>query len=149
MNKPVVMAAVGIICILCFSCKEKSANPENQGPVSVSFESSKCMGSVLGKTSASDSVFTYTFTDMLIIDFSVTGNCCPDSNRFSVSSIAGTDTILIAVIDTAQNLCRCLCRYMIHSEFANLPNDHYVVRCTIAPPDGESEQIHCADVYRK
>jgi hypothetical protein len=149
MKKQVVIAVLALIAFFCFSCKEKSANPENQGLISSSFQSSKCMGSALGKASTSDSVFTYTFSDALIIDFSVTGNCCPDSNRFSVSSAIGSDTIVVAVVDTAQNLCRCLCRYMIHSEFMNLPNNHYVVRCTIAAPQGEAEQIHSANVYRK
>jgi hypothetical protein len=148
MKRPVVIAFVILMVLFCFSCKEKSANPENRGPVSSSFQSSKCMGSALSKRSSSDSVFTYTFADALIVDFSVTGNCCPDSDRYSVSSLAGSDTIVIAAIDTAEHLCRCLCRYMIHSEFLNLPNDHYIVKCTIAVPQGEPERIHQVDVHR-
>ncbi len=148
MNKPVLVIAVGLTALLCFSCKEKSANPETQAPGSFSYESSKCMRGVLQKASVSDSVFTYTFSDKLIIDFSVTANCCPDSNRFSVSSTTGIDTIVVAVVDTAQNLCKCICPYMIHAEFGNLPNDHYVVHCTIGNSQGYTDPIHLVNVYK-
>ncbi len=148
MIKPVLVTTIGLITFLCFSCKEKSANPETQNPGSFSFQSSKCMKGVLSKTGISDSIFTYTFNDKLIIDFSVTANCCPDSNRFSVSSASGIDTIVVAVIDSAQDLCNCDCPYMIHAEFENLPNDHYLVRCTIGKPQGGINLIHLAYVYR-
>ncbi len=149
MNKPVLVIAVGLTALLCFSCKEKSANPETQGPVSFSYQYGKCGEHSLQKPTVSDSVFIYTFIDKLIIDFSVRGNCCPDSNRFTVTSTAGTDTIVVAVVDTAQHLCRCICTYMIHAEFGNLPNNHYVVRCTAGVPQGESDLIHLVDVYRE
>ena len=150
MNRRGVISIAVVIAFLFVSCKEKSADPGDQGPVTSSFQSSKCGGGGLLKTMAKDSLFTYTFTDRLVIDFSLSGNCCPDSNRYSVSSVAGTDTIVIAVVDTAEHLCRCMCQYIIRSEFLNLPNDHYVVKCTLTdPPLGEPIQMHRADVYRQ
>jgi hypothetical protein len=147
MNKPVLIAAVGIIALLS-SCTEKSTDPVTKAAPSFSYESSKCLAG-LAKRSLFDSVFVYSFTDTLIIDFSVEANCCPDSNRFEVSWSTVSDTINVSVADTAQNLCRCDCPYLIHAAFANLPNDHYVVRCTIDNYSGVHNPIHLVDVYRK
>jgi hypothetical protein len=122
----------------------------NPYPEVVTFysQSSKCLLNGLSKSADLDSVFTYLFDNNLLIDFSVTANCCPDSNRFSISQITGTDTIIISVADTAQNLCKCVCPYMIHVEFENLSKDHYVVRCRQSNSQGCLDPIYLADVYR-
>jgi hypothetical protein len=113
---------------LCCSCEDKSVNEDQD--VSAIFKQGKC-GETFSKVISqdSDSVFSYSFYSNLIIDFSVNANCCPDSNRFSVTHIISSDTIHITVADTAANLCRCICPYMIQAEFTDLSNDSYVVVC--------------------
>jgi hypothetical protein len=140
---------LGSLILLSLSCEENSTNPENQSPVSFLSQSSGCLSNGLPKANGLDSIFTYSFSGGLILDFSVVANCCPDSNRFSVSHIAGTDTLIIAVADTAQSFCHCVCLYMTHAEFMNLPNDHYVVRCTIENSSGQGETIHLVHVDRQ
>lgn len=139
---------LGSFILLLFSCKEKSTGPENQSPVSFTSQYSKCLSNALAKSNSVDSIFTYSFYDTLIIDFSVIVNCCPDSNRFSISYNRGSDTLGIAVADTARDLCNCVCLYMVHAEFSNLPNDHYIVRCTVGKSPGQSETIHLVQVNR-
>ena len=141
------MVVLGSLVFLYFSCKEIPTLP-NQSPISFSSQYSKCLSQGLPKISVLDSIFTYSFSDNLITDFSVIANCCPGSNRFSVSSLGGTDTLVVAVADTAQGLCDCVCLYMVHAEFNNLPNDHYVVRCTYGNLTGYHETIHLVRVNR-
>ncbi len=147
MNKGILIATVGAIFIGAFSCKEKTTNPPAQPPITFSYESSSCLRG-LPKKSLADSTFVYSFGDTLVLDFSVRANCCPDSNRFRVSWLLSGDTIVVAVADTAENLCRCWCPYMIHTEVAHLPNDHYVVRCTIDNYFSAQNPIHLVNVYR-
>jgi hypothetical protein len=144
-----MVVILGFIVFLCFSCKDKSTNSETQSTISFSSQSSKCLSNGLSKSSGLDSVFTYSFTQNLIIDFSVNANCCPDSNRFNISNTVGIDTIIVSVADTARSLCSCICLYMIHVEFGNLPNDHYVVRCKIGNSHGYDDPTHLVNVYRK
>jgi hypothetical protein len=144
----IITLAIGFLAFLCLSCGEKSTDPDSQSSISFSSRYSKCLSSGLLKSSRLDSVFTYSFTDSLVIDFSVNANCCPDSNRFAVTESAGTDTLVISVADTAGNLCYCICTYMVHTSFENLPNDHYVVRCRVGNSQGY-EDIHLVNVFRK
>lgn len=110
------------------SCNDKSVNNDSQA-TSV-YKQGKCRESFLKKgTSETDSVFAYTFNEKLKIDFSVSANCCPDSNRFSVSNEILSDTIFVAVADTAEKGCYCVCPYMIELEFSGLTNDSYLVIC--------------------
>ena len=143
-----MIAASGFFIFVCFSCKDKSTNTGTQPPISFSSQSSNCLSHGLSKSGGLDSVFTYSFTQSLIIDFSVNANCCPDSNRFNISNIIGKDTLIISVADTARSLCYCNCLYMIHVEFGNLSNDHYVVRCRIGNSQGYDDPIHLVNVYR-
>ncbi|MCX7797150.1 MAG: hypothetical protein N2249_00825 [Melioribacter sp.] len=85
----------------------------------------------LEKKSFGDTCFKYTFSDKLIIDFCVSGNCCPDKNRYLITHKIFKDTITITVKDTAANLCRCICNYIIHCEFELLNYDNYVVKCML------------------
>jgi hypothetical protein len=149
MKNAATIIVVGLIALFCFSCKEKSTNPILEPTISFAFQSSKCLAHELARTSALDSSFTYVFHDSLLIDFTVSANCCPDSNRFHVAQSVGSDTILIAVADTAINGCRCNCPYMIHAAFTGLTNDHYVVRCTLRRSAGIEELIYLVEVYRK
>jgi len=136
-----------IIMLLFLSCKEKSTDPQN-AEIAFSVSSSKCALHGLAKGSILDSLFTYSFSNDLLIDFSVWSNCCPDSNRFIINQSSRADTLNVMVLDTAQHLCHCICPYVIHAEFQNLPNDHYVVRCVLQTPTGNPELAHLVHVYR-
>lgn len=78
--------------------------------------------------------FSYSFTDTLTVDFCLPANCCPDSNRFEFSYTISNDRISVAVADTAEHLCRCICPYVIRAEIHDLTLDRYVFICTY---DGE------------
>jgi|GEM_PF-696133 len=152
MKIPAIGITFGLLILICISCHEKSSEPELQSIVSFSSQSSKCLSHGLSKRNSFDSLFTYSFTDSLIIDFSVSANCCPDSNRFNVLYTAVNDTLIITVIDTAAYGCRCICPYLIHAEFGNLPNNHYIVRCVfvyIAAPYLSHDPIYLVNVDRK
>ena len=138
---------LGFLILALLSCKDKATGPVDQ-PTSFSHLSSKCVTQGLAKGSRPDSIFTYSFTDKLLVDFSVQANCCPDSNRFAVSYAMSADTILISVADTAGNLCRCICTYMIHTEFGGLQRDRYVVRCRIGTGQIYDDPIHLVQVFR-
>lgn len=131
-----------------FSCKNKSTNPESQA-VSFTYQTSSCISLVTNIRSSVDSIFTYTFTGPLVLDFSVSANCCPDSNRFVLSYAIPNDTIIVTVADTAQSLCRCVCTYMAHVVIAGLQQNRYVVRCTTVNLQGNESTIHNVDVYRQ
>jgi hypothetical protein len=104
------------------SCSHQSTNPENrQGVI---YQILGCR-SGLSKVS-DDSCFSYQFEKTLRLEFCLTGNCCPDSNRFRLSSKIRNDTIFVVAADTAAHLCRCVCTYKIRAEFEDLPLDHYV-----------------------
>ena len=117
-----ILAMLGFILMSC----SQSTNIENQQ--GVIYQILGCQ-SELSKA-ATDSCFSYQFEQTLRLEFCLTGNCCPDSNRFRLSSNVRNDTIFIAAADTATQLCRCVCTYKIRAEFDDLPLDHYVFYCT-------------------
>ena len=143
-----VGTAIAFACVLLLSCKDRSTGPDNRAVVTFRSESSGCLSKVTPSTGAVDSSFAYSFHDSLLIDFSVTANCCPDSGRFNISQFAGSDTVVITVTDTAVNGCRCVCPYMIHAVFEHLPNDRYAVRCRICNSGGCSDPIYLVNVRR-
>ena len=89
----------------------------------------------LAKTSPNDSCFTYNFDETLKIDFCVFGNCCPDSKRFDANYTLSADTIFVEVIDTAANLCYCICNYTVHVELSGLQRDNYLFYCNFPAQD--------------
>ena len=104
-----------------------------------------CQAGNPSKSSTTDSCFTYTFNEQLIIDFCVTGNCCPDTNRFEMNYTAEDGIIAISVADTAENLCRCICPYIIHAEFSDLPENEYTVKIAMTGPVDQliyNETVH-------
>ena len=116
----------------CFvSCSEDSPiKTTNEDIVFTANQIPGCNGSfTLDKVSVSGSCFSYTFDDTLKIDFCVPGNCCPDSDRFVTNYDIKSDTLFVTVADTAENLCYCICNYVIHIEVTGLPNERYVFRC--------------------
>lgn len=125
-SKPIkiIFGFASAILLLSF-CNDKSTQPQE----SVSLNQIPgCQHLRLNKSESSDSCFTYTFKKDLVLDFCASGNCCPDKNRFDLSSKIFNDTIQIVVKDTAQNLCKCNCNYIIHGEFKELPADRYVIK---------------------
>jgi hypothetical protein len=138
----------GCIMSLLLSCKEDTTDPQNTEIV-FSANGSTCASHGLAKGSTLDSLFTYSFSNDLLIDFSVWSNCCPDSNRFFINQFFSADTLHVVVTDTAQHLCRCVCPYVIHAEFQNLPADHYIVRCVLQTSASSPELAHLVHVYRK
>ena len=153
MTKHLVIPVVFVvIAIGLFTCNGTSTEGDHVSAPSFSCQYSKCLtpGNIL-RHDRFDSVFVYSFTDSLSIDFSVIANCCPDSDRFSVSPLTGNDTIVVSVIDTAKADCRCGCLYMIHAEFSGLPNDQYVVCCNISDSqiEGAPQMLHNVNVYRE
>ena len=140
-RKVLVMA---LSCVF-IACEEKSSNPDT---TSFSFTSSKCVSQGLLKETTLDSLFTYTFNQDLVIDFTVWSNCCPDSNRFSVSHVIRTDTVIITVTDTVPDMCHCVCPYLIHAQVTNLPLNQYVVRCRFENESTCNDPIHLVTVTR-
>ena len=121
---------IPLLITLSISCSEK--NIIETGDVDVVFSShqiSGCNSSGLRKTTNEDSCFAYSFNDTLKLDFCVTGNCCPDSQRFLTDYKINSDTILVSVSDTAAHLCRCFCNYTIHVELSNLSKAKYLFVC--------------------
>ncbi len=146
MNKLLTPATAGLLCLLLQACLRSTTDP---GPASFfSARSSSCMAQPVGSVHALDSVFIYSFKDSLVLDFSVIANCCPDSNRFSISQVTGTDTLVITVADTAMNLCRCVCPYLIHARFEGLPQDRYIVICRICDEGNFDDPLYLVEVVR-
>jgi hypothetical protein len=154
-----ILFSIFILCMFT-SCKDKSTNTDianNTKSPTFSFETSKCISSVSSSSSmlakelisTPDSIFSYSFSQNLILDFSAIGNCCPDSNRFTLGQEIRSDTIIITVIDTSQNLCRCNCLYMIHVEMLNLIQDNYTVRCRLGNGQTFVDPTHLVNVVRK
>ena len=107
-----------------FGCAEKSTGPASTA--TVVFEVPGCRPSYPGAALILvDSCFSYQFQDQLNVDFCVSGNCCPDSNRFSIDHMINADTITVTIADTAARLCRCMCRHWIHAEIHGLAADDY------------------------
>ena len=115
-----------IVAAFFVSCRDSALQPEASANIK---QVGKCNGSGLLKSTQSDSCFVYSFSNVLTIDFCVIGNCCPDSNRFTSTYSLTNDEITIKIKDTAPNLCKCLCRYIIHAEFYDLDSGSYKVIC--------------------
>jgi hypothetical protein len=117
-----VVLAISVLALLIPTC-EQSTDPRS--PAVSAFQVPGCGGRFL-KTTASDSCFSYQFHDALVVDFCASANCCPDSDRFSFRHRVSHDTIMVTIADTAAPLCRCICNYVFHMEFRDLPGDSYV-----------------------
>ncbi len=117
-----------IIVLYILSCSE-TTEPQKADVNFVAYQIPGCNKNALSKTANPDSCFNYSFDKTLKIDFCVTGNCCPDKNRFASSYKIKSDTIFVTVKDIEENNCRCMCNYTIHLELKNLENDNYVFYC--------------------
>ena len=141
---------VPIYCVMLFfmiSCSDKSTNYAGHEVRATLKQVGGCQShSLNNKISTEDSCFSYMFTEKLIVNFCMTGNCCPDSNRFSLSYKIKNDTIFVAAADTAANFCNCICNYIIQAEFDNLPSDRYIFYCTRS--DRSDRAYYCAEIFR-
>ena len=123
-----LLIAVQILFLI--SCSKSSLTDNEEKVDFKSYQVAGCNNSVsLEKIAFADSCFDYSFNDTLKIDFCVLGNCCPDSNRFAVDYNLHSDSISVSVVDTAANLCKCLCNYKIHLELTGLSKDKYLFSC--------------------
>jgi hypothetical protein len=137
MKKGGLFILLGVMSAVLATCTDKSSNPGGQQIYANLRQIGGCVSSALHKSAASDSSFGYQFGDTLFVDFLLTGNCCPDSNRFALSYEVRGDTLLVAATDTAGNLCYCVCDYIVRAEFRNLPLDHYVFVCSRTDDSGK------------
>ncbi|MEG8947650.1 hypothetical protein [Rosettibacter firmus] len=141
MNKKVFL----LLIILITNCKESSVTPEIGAKI---YQLDGCRPiNKLFKMDLSDSCFSYNFSDKLTIDFCVSANCCPDKNRFLIRNKIIKDTITITITDTAANLCRCICNYIIHGEFESLQNDSYYIKC-IRTDSGDEKLLYFRKIIR-
>jgi hypothetical protein len=115
----------GVALFALGGCSDRGAEPDAGGLSYLLFQVPGCGTTGSARIASSDSCFTYSFDGVLDLSWCVPANCCPDSNRFALSSIVVADTILVAVRDTAQRLCRCICSYNIHARYVDLPLDQY------------------------
>ncbi len=132
MLRPILAILLSILVLN--SCLQNSLTPEFSSSLK---QVGKCAGNPLYKSLAStDSLFQYTFNKDLIIDFYVTGNCCPDSNRFECSSFHKEDSLIVYIKDIEENLCKCICKYKIHGEYKNITKDFITVKCIMKEKEG-------------
>ena len=122
---PQLIAFMVTFFALC-GCSDRGAEAEMANDSYSLYQVPGCGNTGLARLSSNDSCFTYDFDRVLYLSWCVPANCCPDSNRFALSSKVRLDTIIVAVRDTAQRNCRCTCPYTICASFAELPLDRYV-----------------------
>lgn len=135
---------ITLLFIIFVSCEESSVIFDSKIKI---YQIPGCQPAISKfSNSLIDSCFNYTFFDKLKIDFCVSGNCCPDENRFLINYKIYKDTITITLTDTAANLCRCICNYIIHGEFESLPYDGYIIKC-IQKTTNESKILYNQKVF--
>ena len=118
------------ILFYVFSCTtDNPTNQENEIITFSAYQVGGCNSTPLAKIAVNDSCFSYSFNDTLKIDFCVTANCCPDSQRFLTDYYLKSDTIFVTVTDTSAELCDCICNYTIHLDLVGLSNTQYFFNC--------------------
>lgn len=135
------LAGLSLISLTCSKSTEPAA------PGIVAFQAPGCQ-QVVGGLSSPDSCFSYRYEDLLLVDFCATGNCCPDSNRFLIQCEIRQDTILVTIADTAANLCRCNCRYLLHVQLTELSLPSYQFVC-VRKDESAGSVLYSERVYRK
>ena len=140
-------AWIFIVILAVYWCAENSTNIvlDDQSSVSVFEQIPGCLQSPLLKVRTTDyKCFDYNFHENLALEFCLPANCCPDSNRFDHSYTISNDTIYFTVLDTAQDLCDCICNYKIQTEISGLLRDAYIFQCLY---DGKT--VYDTLVYRQ
>jgi len=133
-----------ILFLGAFLACQPSTGPQKWDGEYQLYQANGCQSGELSKAAVGDSCFSYQFDADLIIDFRVSANCCPDSNRFVLSTDIRSDTIAISVQDTAANLCLCTCNYIVHAEFYDMPEDMYYVNVLA----GDGQLLYKKEVWR-
>ncbi len=108
-------------------CSESTTKEDIESLV---YQVGRCQNSAGSAALAGDSCFSATFTQNLIVDLCLVANCCPDTNRFALSTEIKGDTITITAADTAASLCHCVCGYKVRAEFHDVPLSQYLVLCS-------------------
>lgn len=116
------------VAVLAFFLSGCDKGAEPAPAMFVAYQVPGCT-SHLGKRVLEDSCFSYEFHDALSVDFCATANCCPDSNRFSLSHRISGDSIIVTIADTAAQNCFCTCTYVLHVEFHVLAENSYLFVC--------------------
>ncbi len=138
------MSRLWILCAcLIVSCVTDHSVESGDSPSRFSFRQVPgCLATSNTRDATPDSCFRYAFDDeTLSLEFCVTGNCCPDTDRFDVSIRVSQTVIGIAVADTAANLCRCICPYLLQVEIRDLMLNEYQVNC-----DADSVRLYSETV---
>jgi hypothetical protein len=119
---------VVLVFLLLTSCAELTSSDKEKVD-SRAYQIPGCIPGLLRDRNENNTGFSYVFDDTLSVDLSLNANCCPDSNRFDYSFIIVSDTIKFSVVDTAENLCRCICDYIVHADMIHLEQDTYIFKC--------------------
>jgi hypothetical protein len=122
------LVIVVIVLLLLTSCDQPTTDEKEK----INFQAYQIPGCITGQirdATGDSTCFNYVFKDTLKVDLCLTANCCPDSNRFDYSNLILSDTIKFFVADTAENLCRCNCAYIVHADISNLKLDAYIFEC--------------------
>jgi hypothetical protein len=147
MKQIIRICFISILIGLFISCGDTSTNIVKSMQTKF-YQVTGCKNKAISKivkNIESDTCFLYTFTDTLKIDFCIYGCCWPDSGRFDINYSIEGDTIHVSAKDTARGLTNCICPYKIHTEFMNLPNDHYIF---IGDDASGLDPIYIENVYK-
>ena len=120
-------AVILFILLALLACSDSSTKPKVE---SVAYQVGRCDHDMIRSLESDDTCFSAEFAQDLVIDLCLTANCCPDTNRFAMITQIRNDTAFVAVTDTAQHLCHCLCDYHAHAEFYGPPLSQYLVICS-------------------
>lgn len=142
--KYTIIYLLPVLLFGAFLACQPSTESQQRGGEFHLYQANGCQSGDLSKAAVGDSCFTYQFDADLILDFCVSANCCPDSNRFVLSTDMRSDTIAISVQDTAANLCLCTCNYIVHAEFYDMPEDMYYVNILA----GDGQLLYEEEVWR-
>ena len=145
MKKLTYLIAILFALTILFSCNTAPTNNDEKPKCRI-YQIPGCGNHTLAKSALfpEDSCFVYQFDSKLIIEFCLTANCCPDSDRFEFDYEINKDSIFVTVEDTAGNLCYCICPYTIHMEINNPQENHYYFYC-----DYYDKIIYTEEIYKK
>lgn len=120
-----VFALIILFLVSFWGCSDKGTVPDT----SLDFQASDCLKVNGLKKSYPDSSFSYTFGDKLIVDFLVNADCLLFAPGLIMDYEISRDTIFVTVIEANPGFTDCLCPYMMHAEFNNLPGYRYFFIC--------------------
>jgi hypothetical protein len=121
-----ILRQLPLLLAIILGCDEPT---DPTTPTVAAFQVAGCLAASIG-VAYTDTCFQYNFGERLLVRFCATGNCCPDSNRFSFRHRISRDTIYVTIADTAAQSCRCFCSYALLMEFNGLERSSYVFLCS-------------------